>query len=112
MIVRKSLPAVNCVYFYCLSFSVVFACEAESLSGDHPPSKKRSPIGQLSDMYGLLTSSTLQTGRPESPDRKTHNAFWQLTLEDRKRRQTRDKLFVPNLSIPSEQRSLEIIPFN
>ena len=31
-----------------------------------------------------------------------------FTLEDLKRHQPRDKLFVPNLSIPSEQRSLEL----
>ena len=43
--------------------------------------------------------------RTGSPDRKMHLIF---TLEDLKRHQPRDKLFVPNLSIPSEQRSLEL----
>ena len=50
---RKSLPAVNYVYLYCLCFSVVFAYEAESISGDHPPSKNVHPP----DNYRTYTDS-------------------------------------------------------
>lgn len=62
--------------------------------------------GLSSLQYNRTRCPDFFDSRPESPDRKMHLIF---TLEDRKRRQTRDKLFVPNLSIPSDQRSLELI---
>ena len=94
----KKLPVVNSVYLF-FGYSIdVFSDAVELLSGDHPPSKTDYQSWNR-------TRPEFLRSRPRIPDRKMHLIF---TLEDRKRRQTRDKLFVPNLSIPSDQRSLEL----
>ena len=89
---------VNSVYLF-YEYSIgVFSNVVELLSEDHPPSKTDYQSWNR-------TRPEFLRSRPRIPDRKMHLIF---TLEDRKRRQTRDKLFVPNLSIPSDQRSLEL----
>ena len=89
---------VNSVYLF-YEYSIdVFSDAVELLFEDHPPSKTDYQSWNRSRPEFLRS-------RPGIHDRKMHLIF---TLEDRKRRQTRDKLFVPNLSIPSDQRSLEL----
>ena len=95
----KKLPVVNSVYLF-FGYSIdVFSDAVELLSEDHPPSKTDYQSWNR-------TRPEFLRSRPGIPDGKMHLIF---TLEDLQRRQTRDKLFVPNLSIPSDQRSLELL---